>query len=432
MRAPGDQPIVPVVSPLVTIKGRINVPQDDSVSLGELDRSRHSADMSRTQGSPKDAQETTGWRSRNPRAKPAERPSVYPATGVDKENISLITSPASNITRAATPPLSSSTSTVSSPAGLCIPQGAAPLQNFLTMDSCAKRIDFDLRTLDDDPRSIIELLKATQSDRDKWMIVGAFYKRKGNVYAALTVVSTMVKVLEEFGFKSNDMTPAFLMLSSCHTELWKQSRTPDGSETETSLAHLDKSRRWLQLVYGSLYSDSLEDDDWATRSALEMVDHPSCPLHVASPKSPRAAIKRDIQDLRDLQATNFEELDNVRAAKRRLEDEAASERATRRRLERTLHDLEARLAKAQRRADAAGSLARLEVSARRRCEDAIAEERAKRWALEDQLKAQSQSAKPLLEGLANLFQKSTTQAKTSAPVGLGLKGLHAETYNDRS
>lgn len=54
-------------------------------------------------------------------------------------------------------------------------------------------ICFDLRTLDDDPRSIIELLSIASSDRDKWMVVGAFYRRKGNIHAALTVVTTMVK-----------------------------------------------------------------------------------------------------------------------------------------------------------------------------------------------------------------------------------------------
>jgi hypothetical protein len=54
-------------------------------------------------------------------------------------------------------------------------------------------ISFDLHTLEDDPRLIIELLVATSSDRDKWMIVGAFYRRKGNIHATLTVVTTMVK-----------------------------------------------------------------------------------------------------------------------------------------------------------------------------------------------------------------------------------------------
>lgn len=56
-----------------------------------------------------------------------------------------------------------------------------------------QHITFDLEALDVDPNSIIELLRSTSSDRDKWMIVAAFYRRKGNTHAALTVVATMVQ-----------------------------------------------------------------------------------------------------------------------------------------------------------------------------------------------------------------------------------------------
>jgi hypothetical protein len=61
------------------------------------------------------------------------------------------------------------------------------------MNLDGKAVSLDLRALDDDPRPIIELLSATSSDRDKWMIVGAFYRRKGNIHAALAVVTTMVQ-----------------------------------------------------------------------------------------------------------------------------------------------------------------------------------------------------------------------------------------------
>jgi hypothetical protein len=74
-----------------------------------------------------------------------------------------------------------------------IPPGLPPIQTLLDMTLCGQRITFDLEGLDVDPRSIMELLRTTSSDRDKWMIVGAFYRRKGNTHAALTVVATMVK-----------------------------------------------------------------------------------------------------------------------------------------------------------------------------------------------------------------------------------------------
>ncbi|KAF8274394.1 hypothetical protein EI94DRAFT_1713329, partial [Lactarius quietus] len=39
---------------------------------------------------------------------------------------------------------------------------------------------------------------------------------------------------------------------SCHAELWRRTRVQDGSETEASVVHSDKSRRWLELVNGRL------------------------------------------------------------------------------------------------------------------------------------------------------------------------------------
>lgn len=265
-----------------------------------------------------------------------------------------------------------------------------------------QHITFNLEGLDVDPHSIIELLRSTSSDRDKWMIVGASYRRKGNTHAALTVVATMVQVLNDLGLKACELRPAFLMLSSCHTELWRRTRAQDGSETETSVAHLDMSRRWLQLVYGLGSEDSPD--------TLVAVDNTSRHAHDVPPEHgditlgniQRAYSIRDLRVLRD-SPLDAEDLANLRCAKRRLEDEIGSERATRRRLERTLHHLEAKVVQAQKRADDAHSLVRVEVKSRRRSEQAISEERAKRRTMEVSLERQAQSAKPLLDELAALF-----------------------------
>jgi hypothetical protein len=310
--------------------------------------------------------------------------------------------------------------------GSVIPPGLPPIQTHLPMILCGQPINFDLQTLDDDPRPIIELLSATSSDRDKWMIVGAVYRRKGNIHAALTVVTTMVKgqqeltrghsffeecnlVLNDQGLRTCDMRPAFLMLSSCHVELWRQTRSADGSETETSAAHLDKSCRWLQLVYGQNNPEPMSENSSDIFDTLSPVGPASrrAPFvqdRIASDRWRRTGVERDLQALRDKQTHHVRELAHTREAKRRLENEAANERVTRRRLERALRDLETKLAKAQRRADDAHALVRMEVNTRRRCEQAIAEERAKRKALEEYLKKQAQSARPLLEGLAGLLQ----------------------------
>lgn len=74
-----------------------------------------------------------------------------------------------------------------------IPPGLPPIQTILDMTLGGQHMTFDLEGLDVDPHSIIELLRSTSSDRDKWMIVGASYRRKGNTHAALTVVATMVQ-----------------------------------------------------------------------------------------------------------------------------------------------------------------------------------------------------------------------------------------------
>jgi hypothetical protein len=114
------------------------------------------------------------------------------AAGIDKENISPLT-PSNGRQRlisTLSPPISVSHSNQLDPA---ISSGLPSIQTLLPMTLCDQAINFDLQDLDDDPCSIIELLSATSSDRDKWMIVGAFYRRKGNVHAALTVVTTMVK-----------------------------------------------------------------------------------------------------------------------------------------------------------------------------------------------------------------------------------------------
>lgn len=228
-------------------------------------------------------------------------------------------------------------------------------------------------------------------------------------------------MLKDLGLRECDMKPAFLMLSSCHVELWRQTRAVDGSETETSAAHLDKSCRWLQLVYGQGNSEPMSESSSEVLETLPLVDTTGHVHSVSSTQElitldrrQRTDIERDLQVLRDRQALHAEELAHTRESKRRLEDQAANERVIRRRLEWTLRDLETQLAKARRRADDAHALVRMEAITRRRCEQTIAEERAKRKSLEEHFKKQAQSARPLLEGLAALFERAGMQVKNDA------------------
>ena len=86
-----------------------------------------------------------------------------------------------------------------------------------------------------------------------------------------------------------------------------------------------------------------------------------------------------------------EDLADTRYAKRRREDEASSERATRRRLERLLYDCETKVVEAQKPVDDAHSLVCVEAKTRRRCEEAISKEQAKRRRTEECLKRQAQA-----------------------------------------
>lgn len=210
-------------------------------------------------------------------------------------------------------------------------------------------------------------------------------------------------MLNDLGLKACELRPAFLMLSSCHTELWRRICARDGSETEASAAHLDKSRRWLQLVYDRLTPEDSPD-------TLVTVNNTSRHIHNIPPQrenitlenTQRADSIRDLRVLRDSRLYT-EDLANKRCAKRRLEDEASFERAKRRRLERTLHDLEAKVVEAQKRVDDAHALVHAEESTRRRCERAVTEERAKRRTMEACLERRAQRARPLLDEPAALF-----------------------------
>ncbi|KAI9437739.1 hypothetical protein H4582DRAFT_2099300 [Lactarius indigo] len=268
---------------------------------------------------------------------PVLRASGLPTVTCDKENVPPITQDEElyplEVQQPFTPPLP----TPSSPAHChqldsIIPLGLPPIQSLLDMTLCGQRIAFDLEGLDVDPRPIIELLCATSSDRDKWMIVGAFYRRKGNIHASLTVVATMVKVLSDLGLKACELRPAFLMLSSCHTELWRRTRAQDGSETQASVAHLDKSRRWLQLVYGRLTTElSSENNPDTLGTSRHVHDIPSEREVITPENTQNVDNEGDLLVLRDPRVPYTEDPINKRTAKRWFEDEAGFERATRRR-----------------------------------------------------------------------------------------------------
>ena len=52
---------------------------------------------------------------------------------------------------------------------------------------------YDLKKLEDDPKSIIELLKLASAERGHWMIVAAYYRRSGNARAAINIMTELIE-----------------------------------------------------------------------------------------------------------------------------------------------------------------------------------------------------------------------------------------------
>ncbi|KAI0062923.1 hypothetical protein BV25DRAFT_1991122 [Artomyces pyxidatus] len=378
---------------------------------------------------------------------------------------SLLSPPKPSTSQPISVPLSGIT-----PSQAVIPSGLPPLLTTMVMSFCGESISFDLNTLDDDPEAIVSLLKTTSSDRDKWMLVGASYRRLGKVSAAVAVMTSMIEVMKTYGMSDCDIKPAFLMLSSCQAELGKRARTTSGKETEASTAHMEKSRQWLQRIYGTAVPELADSSNTAVVGALgldlprngtsgpstdsgENAHHPQSPqptlsevellypspqsvLHAShsrsrtapgiptgprrtpAPTSPHhkasLALERDLQILRDRHASQVVELNSMRTAKRKVEDECVQERILRRKLERTLQDVETQLERTQKLEDAAREQVRWEVQARRKAEELVEQERAMRVEAEEKGK---RDVRPLFEGLAGIFQRAAQQGDVAGLVG---------------
>lgn len=67
------------------------------------------------------------------------------------------------------------------------------MSNKIELRVAGEQFIFDLSKLEDDPKSIIELLKLASAERAHWMIVAAFYRRKGNPFAAIKMMMALIQ-----------------------------------------------------------------------------------------------------------------------------------------------------------------------------------------------------------------------------------------------
>ncbi|KAA1472853.1 hypothetical protein DENSPDRAFT_208771 [Dentipellis sp. KUC8613] len=279
--------------------------------------------------------------------------------------------------------------------------GLPNLQSTLVLSLCGESIGYDLDTLDDDTEAIINLLTITNSDREKWMTVGASYRRKGKFAAAAAVVSAMINVMRSHGMADEDMSPAFLMLASCETELGRQSRSRGGEETTKSMKHLEEARLCLQKVYGS----------GSTPEAAVLGPSPGKGGARNRPFPGGGLQLADERILRDAQQTS--ELLTLRADKRRLEDQYFHERVQRRKLEASMKDLEKEVFKSRQLENSALEQVRAEVQARRGVEQRAQKERDTRLRLETEWDRARQKeekrqlgVQAIFKELADIFQRA--------------------------
>lgn len=135
------------------------------------------------------------------------RPSTGPFMQFLNSSRTLISNPRKNSRRpnhlefAASAPYSApsiSNSPPKIPASVSVDMSNGPYGSFFTLQSCitlglsGQIITYNLESLDSDPRGIIALLKNTSSERGNWMVVAAYYRRKGNARAAIHVATAML------------------------------------------------------------------------------------------------------------------------------------------------------------------------------------------------------------------------------------------------
>ncbi|KAK2463178.1 hypothetical protein APHAL10511_004833 [Amanita phalloides] len=91
-----------------------------------------------------------------------------------------------------------------------------------------EQLTFDLNKLEDDPKSIIELLKLASAERAHWLVL----------------LMELIQVLEGQNVGQDEMKPIYLMLSGCETDLAKHNKAH-------SSIHYVNAQTWLQKVYGT-------------------------------------------------------------------------------------------------------------------------------------------------------------------------------------
>ncbi|KAJ3498349.1 hypothetical protein NLJ89_g10228 [Agrocybe chaxingu] len=260
----------------------------------------------------------------------------------------------------------------------------------ISMELCGEIILYDLKNLEPDPRVIIELLKATKSERGNYMLVGAFYRRIGNPQAAKAVMNAMIEgyifrslVIEnllisihsEFsmqGVGTSDMKPAYLLLSACEKDLAKIANT-EGRDAQLVSSHCQAAKLWLQKVFGIADSSRAEAEtkgNLNNSNALKAKELNGLPENSVDNKDIRG-LERKIQSLRDRNFNQSRQIAQLQSQKRKLEDDYLQERDLRRKYQRKIDEAERDRDSARKMEKHALDQVKREVAARQQAEEEL-------------------------------------------------------------
>lgn len=169
------------------------------------------------------------------------------------------------------PEIQPMTLTVSTPD--CAPPAltfALSRETSISMNLCGQLVTYDLESLGPNPQVIIELLKATKSECASWMIVSAFYRRRGESRNGISVMKAFIEgknillhmhhasifspgaeTMAAGGIQDDaeELRPAFLLLSGCETDLARLAKTRKEPEY-VMRGHYAAAQAYLQKVFG--------------------------------------------------------------------------------------------------------------------------------------------------------------------------------------
>lgn len=177
------------------------------------------------------------------------------------------------------------------------------------------------------------------------------------------------------------LKPVFLFLSSCETDLGRRVKGDAVQEAR----HHSNARKWLQKVYGTFTGNHPASVKGIKRS--EETVPPKNPSPPTAPQETRQSpslrlqashhkiLEREIEALRYRHAQTSDMLSEVKARKRKVEDEITWERDTRRKLEREIEELRQDRDRARRMELYALEEMHRESELRRQAEDALERER---------------------------------------------------------